>query len=92
MAVPNVMRRASYSPLMTLTSQQSLEPMIVVQESTCIDEEDETEEAASPTGTNPDADSLLNPGLLYPYRDIRKRSLPTPQCTTGITASQVTVS
>ncbi|KAI5703601.1 hypothetical protein M8J75_013802 [Diaphorina citri] len=85
---PNVLRRASYSPLMSLTSQQSLEPMIVVQESTCIDEEDETEEAQSPT-VNKDSDALLNPGLLYPYRDIRKRSLPTPQCTSGITASQV---
>ncbi|XP_026682201.1 uncharacterized protein LOC103513110 [Diaphorina citri] len=84
---PNVLRRASYSPLMSLTSQQSLEPMIVVQESTCIDEEDETEEAQSPT-VNKDSDALLNPGLLYPYRDIRKRSLPTPQCTSGITASQ----
>ncbi|KAL1460033.1 hypothetical protein WDU94_011973 [Cyamophila willieti] len=75
---------------MALTSQQSLEPMIVVQESTCIDEEDETaEDVMSPTGPTNEPDSLLNPGLLYPYRDIRKRSLPTPQCTSGITASQV---
>lgn len=86
---PNVPRRASYSPLLSLTSQQSLEPLIVVQESTCIDEEDETEEATSPNGETPDRDCLLNPGLLYPYREIRKRSLPTPHCTTGITASQV---
>nr|CAD7408078.1 unnamed protein product [Timema cristinae] len=80
------MRRASYTPL----PQQS-EPLIVVEESGGTDDEDE-----SPTGggdtpqLNLAADSpLLNPCLLSPYRDMRKRSLPTPQCTTGITASQV---
>ncbi|KAK9506976.1 hypothetical protein O3M35_008815 [Rhynocoris fuscipes] len=65
------------------------EPLIVVEETGGIKEEDENElsdKEESPSG--PDS-PLLNPYLLSPYRDLRKRSLPTPSCTSGITASQV---
>ncbi|KAJ9586115.1 hypothetical protein L9F63_020236, partial [Diploptera punctata] len=65
------------------------EPLIVVEESGATDEEDSSSREQSPQlMLNPDS-PLLNPELLSPYRDMRKRSLPTPQCTSGITASQV---
>ncbi|KAK7865246.1 hypothetical protein R5R35_012371 [Gryllus longicercus] len=85
------MRRASYTPLPT---QAPSEPLIVVEESGNTDDEsgggggdgDEDSRPASPPGCD---SPLLNPCLLSPYRDMRKRSLPTPACTSGITASQV---
>ena len=73
------MRRASYTPLST---QAPAEPLIVVEESGGTDEEE-------PPNREPSPQLLLHPGLLSPYRDMRKRSLPTPSCTSGITASQV---
>jgi len=51
------------------------------------DADDDEDNSASPPKL--ETDSLLNPYLLSPWRDTRKRSLPTPACTTGITASQV---
>ena len=80
------MRRSSYTPLPTQTPG---EPLIVVEESGATDEEENSSREQSPQlMLNPDS-PLLNPELLSPYRDMRKRSLPTPQCTSGITASQV---
>ena len=38
---------------------------------------------------SPPVDADLNPYLLSPWRDTRKSSLPTPACSSGITASQV---
>ncbi|PNF42237.1 hypothetical protein B7P43_G05505 [Cryptotermes secundus] len=73
------MRRASYTPLPT---QAPAEPLIVVEESGGTDDEETPSRESSPQLT-------LHPGLLSPYRDMRKRSLPTPSCTSGITASQV---
>lgn len=73
------MRRASYTPLST---QAPAEPLIVVEESGGTDEEE-------PPNREPSPQLLLHPGLLSPYRDMRKHSLPTPACTSGITASQV---
>jgi len=73
------MRRASYTPLPT---QAPAEPLIVVEESGGTDDEETPTKESSPQLT-------LHPGLLSPYRDMRKRSLPTPSCTSGITASQV---
>lgn len=72
------MRRASYTPLPT---QAPAEPLIVVEESGGTDDEETPSRASSP--------QLAHPGLLSPYRDMRKHSLPTPSCTSGITASQV---
>ena len=74
------MRRASYTPLAT---QAPAEPLIVVEESSGTDEEEPPNREPSPQLL------LLHPELLSPYRDMRKRSLPTPACTSGITASQV---
>ncbi|KAL1139653.1 hypothetical protein AAG570_006631 [Ranatra chinensis] len=69
------------------------EPLIVVEESGGIAEEDEealAEEELQDAGLDsPSNRDSPNPYLLSPYRDLRKRSLPTPQCTSGITASQV---
>ncbi|XP_068085048.1 uncharacterized protein [Anabrus simplex] len=80
------MRRASYTPLPT---QAPSEPLIVVEESGGGEEEESpSREPSPPMMMNPDS-PLLNPCLLSPYRDLRKRSLPTPHCTSGITASQV---
>lgn len=73
------MRRAS-----VLRSQNS-EPLIVVED------EEKEEEAAynSSRQSSEDESTSMNPYLLSPYaREIRKHSLPTPQCS-GITASQV---
>ncbi|XP_022190529.2 uncharacterized protein LOC111048858 [Nilaparvata lugens] len=68
----------------------SSEPLIVVEESGAELEEEEEDGARAMTPTTPlDSPLLQNPYLLSPYRDLRKRSLPTPQCTSGITASQV---
>ncbi|XP_021927907.1 uncharacterized protein LOC110833757 [Zootermopsis nevadensis] len=72
------MRRASYTPL---PSQAPAEPLIVVEESGGTDDEEASSRESSPP--------LAHPGLLSPYRDMRKHSLPTPSCASGITASQV---
>uniref|UniRef100_A0A6P7GY08 Uncharacterized protein LOC114343670 n=1 Tax=Diabrotica virgifera virgifera TaxID=50390 RepID=A0A6P7GY08_DIAVI len=62
---------------------QTSEPLIVVE-----DDEYEEEKRDSSRQNSEDENSL-NPYLLSPYaREIRKHSLPTPQCS-GITASQV---
>lgn len=61
------------------------EPLIVVEESGGIAEEEEEDES-KPSSAD---ESPSNQFLLTPWRDMRKRSLPTPPCTSGITASQV---
>lgn len=63
----------------------------MVEESGACEEEEATSDRSSPRNSL-DIDSPVNPYLLSPWRDprdTRKHSLPTPQCTTGITASQV---
>ncbi|KZC12334.1 PREDICTED: uncharacterized protein LOC107190434 [Dufourea novaeangliae] len=82
------MRRQSHSPCLNAGSSIG-EPQIIVEESTLEEEEAERRRQESPP-LSLDRDSpSLNPDLLYPWRDTRKHSLPTPQCTSGITASQV---
>lgn len=88
------MRRSSYTPLPP-------EPLIVVEEAAGSEEEDaeredEMGEAAGISSfdypDDDDEDPNVDPALLCPWRDprdLRKRSLPTPSCTSGITASQV---
>lgn len=75
------MRRSSNAILQSQTS----EPLIVVE-----DEEHEDEYIGNPSRQSSEEESAsMNPYLLSPYaREIRKHSLPTPQCS-GITASQV---
>ncbi|CAL7935020.1 unnamed protein product [Xylocopa violacea] len=81
------MRRQSYSS--NLSAGSSGEPQIIVEESTLGEEEAELRRNESPPRClDPDSPSL-NPYLLSPWREARKHSLPTPQCTSGITASQV---
>ncbi|XP_052859624.1 uncharacterized protein LOC128266871 [Anopheles cruzii] len=87
------MRRASHSgaghpPAAPGTTQ---EPLIVVEESETCEKADETS-AQSSQRQSLDIDSPENPYLLSPWREARetrKHSLPTPPCTSGITASQV---
>ncbi|XP_077297574.1 kairos [Arctopsyche grandis] len=82
------MRRASLTPMMGLGGQ---EPLIVVEESGCLEEEESRTHSSSPRQSL-DIESPQNPYLLSPWRDpreTRKHSLPTPACTSGITASQV---
>ncbi|XP_031849958.1 uncharacterized protein LOC116435020 [Nomia melanderi] len=82
------MRRQSNSPSLNAGSSIG-EPQIIVEESTLGEEEAEGRRNESPPRSlDPDLPSL-NPDLLYPWRETRKHSLPTPQCTSGITASQV---
>ncbi|XP_018318538.1 uncharacterized protein LOC112904271 [Agrilus planipennis] len=76
------------------TVRQTSEPLIVVEESEST-EEDEHKRLSSSTDlfrqydpNNLTEDSPTNPYLLSPWREPRKHSLPTPQCS-GITASQV---
>ncbi|KAL2722519.1 hypothetical protein V1478_009382 [Vespula squamosa] len=81
------MRRQSFVP--SLSSGNTGEPLIVVEESTLGEEDAERRRNESPPRClDPDSPSL-NPYLLSPWRETRKHSLPTPQCTSGITASQV---
>ncbi|XP_011504661.1 PREDICTED: uncharacterized protein LOC105367591 [Ceratosolen solmsi marchali] len=83
------MRRQSFSSSLSSGSGGAGEPLIVVEESTLGEEEAERRRNESPPRClDPDSPSL-NPYLLSPWREARKHSLPTPQCTTGITASQV---
>lgn len=80
------MRRQSYAQSMN----SSNEPQIIVEETNLGEEETERCGYESPPRClDPDSPSL-NPYLLSPWRETRKHSLPTPQCTSGITASQVT--
>ncbi|XP_014476231.1 PREDICTED: uncharacterized protein LOC106745281 [Dinoponera quadriceps] len=82
------MRRQSFCSNLSSGSGAG-EPLIVVEESTLGEEEAERRRTESPPRcVDPDSPSL-NPYLLSPWRDARKHSLPTPQCTSGITASQV---
>lgn len=82
------MRKQSYSA----ASEGAIcgsEPLIVVEESTVDEEEAECRlNETPPRLIDPDSPSL-NPHLLLPWGVVRKHSLPTPQCTSGITASQV---
>ncbi|XP_059489265.1 uncharacterized protein LOC132204657 [Neocloeon triangulifer] len=80
------MRRSSYTP----------EPLIVVEEAIKEDDEKELEGAVGGSDNAPSDedydDDTTDPAFLCPWRDardMRKRSLPTPSCTSGITASQV---
>jgi hypothetical protein len=83
------MRRSSYTP----------EPLIVVEEAIKEDDEKDAEGAVGgyDDTDNPPSDEDCDdeggdPAYLCPWRDprdLRKRSLPTPACTSGITASQV---
>uniref|UniRef100_A0A1B0CVJ2 Uncharacterized protein n=2 Tax=Lutzomyia longipalpis TaxID=7200 RepID=A0A1B0CVJ2_LUTLO len=82
------MRRSSFTPQFSASNQ---EPLIVVEESGGGEEDDPPSNKSSPRNSL-DIDSPVNPYLLSPWRDpreTRKHSLPTPSCTTGITASQV---
>ncbi|XP_023248475.1 uncharacterized protein LOC106640342 [Copidosoma floridanum] len=80
------MRRQSFSSSLSSGSGGAGEPLIVVEES-ALGEEEETDRSR---GESPPPDSpSLNPYLLSPWRETRKHSLPTFQCTSGITASQV---
>lgn len=79
------MRRASITPQLSLGQN---EPVIVVE-----DDEDKRSPRCMSRQQSEDVDSPMhNPYLLSPWRDpreTRKHSLPTPACTSGITASQV---
>lgn len=77
------MRRASFTGVSSGGGPG--EPLIVVEESGGIAEEEEDESKTSSPAESPS----VNQYLLTPWRDMRKRSLPTPPCTSGITASQV---
>ncbi|KAF5279931.1 hypothetical protein FQA39_LY18195 [Lamprigera yunnana] len=78
------MRRSSQHRLQT----QMSEPLIVVEESESIDTNGNKNKNQLSEGSSSES-SPTNPYLLSPWRqDIRKHSLPTPQCS-GITASQV---
>ncbi|KAL1491582.1 hypothetical protein ABEB36_012157 [Hypothenemus hampei] len=76
------MRRSSVARLQSQTS----EPQIVIEDQ---ENEEETQITGSSQHSSEDESPSMNPYLLSPYsRDIRKHSLPTPQCS-GITASQI---
>lgn len=65
------------------------EPVIVVDQENCFYEEDEDTDDVAGNGQGCPDTPPQDPFFLSPFRDMRKRSLPTPQCTSGITASQV---
>ncbi|XP_075156613.1 uncharacterized protein LOC142229989 [Haematobia irritans] len=68
------------------------EPLIVVDESQIVEEEDQESNETPSNKASLDIDSPVNPYLLSPWRDpreSRKHSLPSQQVTEGITASQV---
>ncbi|XP_052900919.1 uncharacterized protein LOC128307212 [Anopheles moucheti] len=79
------LRRSSHTPSY---SQGGQEPLIVVEESENNEKEEETSNQSSQRQSL-DIESPENPYLLSPWRETRKHSLPTPPCTSGITASQV---
>jgi hypothetical protein len=64
------------------------EPLIVVEESGA-EEEASYRSPVALRGLSIDQESPPDPYHLSPWRDTRKHSLPTPSCTTGPTASQV---
>ncbi|RZB39614.1 hypothetical protein BDFB_007911 [Asbolus verrucosus] len=79
------MRRSSNAILQSQTS----EPLIVVEDSNYGDVEEKKVYDPDSRHSSEDESPTMNPYLLSPYsREIRKHSLPTPQCS-GITASQV---
>lgn len=79
------MRRSSNAQLISQTS----EPLIVVDESDVQDDEYRDSNQPSTHNSSDEESPTMNPYLLSPWRtDVRKHSLPTPQCS-GITASQV---
>ena len=79
------MRRSSNAVLQSQTS----EPLIVVDDLNAEDDEEKKAYDSDSHHSSEDESPTMNPYLLSPYsRDIRKHSLPTPQCS-GITASQV---
>lgn len=79
------MRRSSNATLQTQTS----EPLIVVDDSNYDEFEEDQVRSTLSYQSSEEESPALNPYLLSPYaREIRKHSLPTPQCS-GITASQV---
>lgn len=93
------MRRSSFTPVFSLTTQ---EPLIVVEETNTVEDGLEAQGAAGgvdtaaatrkSTSDDSDPDSPVNPYLLCPFPDMqqrRKHSLPSLQITEGITASQV---
>ncbi|KNC26215.1 hypothetical protein FF38_05393 [Lucilia cuprina] len=68
------------------------EPLIVVDESQIVEEDDQESSETPSHKASLDIDSPVNPYLLSPWRDpreSRKHSLPSQQVTEGITASQV---
>lgn len=81
------MRRQSYNSNVNITN--CCEPQIIIEETTLGEEETEWRGNESPPRCMDPDSSSLNPYLLSPWRETRKHSLPTPQCTSGITASQV---
>ncbi|XP_023315169.1 uncharacterized protein LOC106648042 [Trichogramma pretiosum] len=92
LAEAGTMRR-QYSSSLSSSSGGGGEPLIVVEESTLAEEEaadtlQYQQSDSPPRCLDPDSPGL-NPYLLSPWREARKHSLPTPQCTSGITASQV---
>ncbi|CAG9769260.1 unnamed protein product [Ceutorhynchus assimilis] len=76
------MRRTSVARLQS----QSSEPQIVIEEQ---EHEEEAQKSHSSQLGSEDNSPTMNPYLLSPFaREIRKLSLPNPQCS-GITASQI---
>ncbi|XP_053948522.1 uncharacterized protein LOC128857028 [Anastrepha ludens] len=83
------MRRSSFSRFGSVGKQ---EPLIVVEESQLVEEDDRDSSETPSNKASLDIDSPVNPYLLSPWRDpreSRKHSLPSQQVTEGITASQV---
>lgn len=81
------MRRSSNAVLQTQTS----EPLIVVEESGVQEYDSVGDKNLTEQNSSEEESPTMNPYLLSPWRDareVRKHSLPTPQCS-GITASQV---
>lgn len=73
-------------------SMTKQEPLIVVDESQIVEEDDQESSETPSNKASLDIDSPVNPYLLSPWRDAResrKHSLPSQQVTEGITASQV---
>lgn len=81
------MRRGS----MAMVGVGGGEPLIVVEESGAEDTDSSPRSYAPPRGLSIDQESPPDPYHLSPWRDNRKHSLPTPACTSGPTASQVSL-
>ncbi|XP_050312710.1 uncharacterized protein LOC126747849 [Anthonomus grandis grandis] len=77
---PSAMRRSSVARLQS----QNSEPQIVIE-----GHETEDSQKSHSSRQSSEEESPMNPYLLTPFgREVRKHSLPTPQCS-GITASQI---